>query len=72
MAISSIGNAQLLNNRRFPRRDFVHPRNDTDNGRTHLGAAKVIYLPGLKESFRLTDLLNTRCSALLSLESGQK
>ena len=32
----------------------------------------LFYFPGLKESFRLTERLNTRCSGLESLLSGQK
>ena len=36
------------------------------------GAAMILYLPGLKESFRLTERLNTRCSGEESLLSGQK
>ena len=36
------------------------------------GGFYTIYFPGLKESFRLTERLNTRCSGLESLLSGQK
>ena len=33
---------------------------------------KLFYLPGLKESFRLTERLKTRWSGVESLLSGQK
>ena len=33
---------------------------------------ELCYLPGLKESFKLTERLNTRCSGDESLLSGQK
>lgn len=33
---------------------------------------KCYYLPGLKLSFKLTERLNTRCSDVQSLLSGQK
>ena len=38
----------------------------------HLTGLRIIYLPGLKESFRLTERLNTRWPGVQSLESGQK
>ena len=33
---------------------------------------ELYYFPGLKESFKLTERLNTRCSGVESLLSGQK
>ena len=38
----------------------------------YLPVGLCVYLAGLKLSFRLTERLNTKCSAEESLESGQK
>ena len=54
------GKFPLLMNRKLPH----------DSVREFL--SENFYLPGLKESFRLTLRLNTRCSGVESLLSGQK
>ena len=38
----------------------------------HANGDELYYFPGLKESFKLTERLNTRCSGVESLLSGQK
>ena len=55
---------------------FVEPRGsclqqERKDGRTKR-CGHLNYLPGLKESFRLTLRLNTRCPGAQSLLSGQK